>query len=74
MATRHPSANSLEDIRGGMLLGFLVCWLNLWVGKNFGSLLSCITYLEKDSEDRKLKGLYEESLKALEEKLEEKLH
>ena len=43
-----------------------MCWLNSWVGQNCRGPLSCISYLEKDSKDRRLKGLYKESLKALE--------
>ena len=50
----------------GRLLGFWVCWLNSWAGQNSGSSFSCISYLEKHSEDRRLEGLYEESLKVLE--------
>ena len=38
-----------------------MCWLNSWVGQNSRGLLSCISYLEKDSEDRRLDELEEES-------------
>ena len=34
-----------------------MCWLFSWVGQNPRGLLSCISYLEKDFEDRRLEGL-----------------
>ena len=33
----------------------ILCWLNSWVGQNSRGPLSCISYLEKDSEDRRLR-------------------
>ena len=38
-----------------------MCWINSWIGQNSRGPLSCISYLEKDSEDRRLDELEEES-------------